>query len=229
MPASEILELRQISASVVTEVLEDGSWSASVTAFLNNPVDGSTNPYQPNAATGRLLEVATSGDAGRVEMAERVGDDVAYSITQTARDAAPLLRIVTIGTDPEQVIQAFYEVHDLMSEELDRRQDDADVSPEERLSVEIVDAPVGVFDLSPPVDRAAFGVVLLGGALAFGLALVAESISNRRRMRTKRMLAVLDERPRRATESPSWDAPAGPDAGPDDRTTTDDRQKVPSR
>lgn len=193
LPEGDMVELRQIDPEVLTDTLPDGRFLAGVKFFLYDPNAAVSNPYVVNASTGRLLEVGVNGDTGRASLVERVGPGVEYVVSQTARDAAPLLEVVTEGSSQDQVLAAFDELHAIMSDDLAARQDEAGVPLDDRIELEVVDAPLGVVDLSPPVGRASLGVVILGGALALFLALLTESVAVRRRQRLARMLAVVGQ------------------------------------
>lgn len=180
---AEIVELRLISPQITPEELANGSLLAQARFFLYDPVAATVNPYTPDASTGRLLEVAVTSDAGLAEFERRAGSGVEFAVGQQARDAAPLMQVITIGSEVEQVLNAFYVVRDMLVEELRAREERAGVLPSQQLSLVVIDAPLAATDSSPPVNRATVGVIALGGLLALGLALALEGHARRREER----------------------------------------------
>lgn len=177
------VDLRLAVPEVVVEPQGDASFIATGQMFLYSPAANVANPYRPDASTGRLLEVAATGDVGRRRFAELAGTDVTFEVGQESRDAAALLQIVTMGSDRERVVDAFYDVAKLLNEDLDARQARADVPEDRRITLGVLDAPLGVTDVSPPVERAVIAIVGLGGLLALGLAVGLESLSQRKARR----------------------------------------------
>lgn len=180
IPEGQRVDLRMAVPDISVEIQEDATHVASARLFLYNPSNFSVNPYPVDAYTGRLLQVGATGDAGRQRFAERAGDDVAFQVEQDSRDAATLMQVVTTGSDPQRVVEAFYVVQALMAEDLDARQARADVAPTERITLEVLDAPLGANDVSPPVTRAVIAILGLGAMLAIGSAIGTESVAARR-------------------------------------------------
>lgn len=178
IPVADRIELRQIDPQVVAEMQADESFLATVDVFLNDPANALENPYLPNSATGRILQVAMMGDSGQSAFQDLTGD-VALVVSQEARDAAPLLSLQTTGSDPQEVIDGFYNARDLMVQDLVQRQEAAGVIKRGRITLGVVDAPMGVTDESPPVERATAAIIALGGMLALGLAIALEGLSRR--------------------------------------------------
>lgn len=220
-----IQEENDIPAADRTEVLpggievavDDGSFetggqiAASSVINLSDPTAGIVNPFGASAQTARVLEVALESDEGRLAMAQRAGRGVAFDITQETRDVAPIVQITTLGSDPELVLEDFDLVVDVLGDELDARQATAQVPESRRVILEVLAAPRGVMDVSPPVSRVAAAVLGLGGLLGVGIALLVESIDSRRRGRSEET-ELRD----------SWDADpewAGDATAPDEPTT----------
>lgn len=175
------IDLRMASPAVTVATQDDASAIATAQMFLYSPAANVANPYRPDASTGRLLEVAATGDAGQRRFAELAGTGVAFTVAQESRDAAALLQVVTMGPDPDKVVGAFYDVVTLLNEDLDERQARAEVPDPRRITLTVLDAPLGATDVSPPVARAVIGVVVLGGLLAIGIAIGVETLATRRR------------------------------------------------
>lgn len=174
------LELRASLPRAIAFVESDGSFTASMPLDLRDPTLGVTNPYGPNPGTGRLLQVAITGDAGRARFSEQFEGNVAYSVDQAARDAAALLQIRTTGADPQEVIAAFFTLQKILDADLDERQARAGVPESRRIRVSPFDAPLQATDISPPVARATAAVLLLGGLLSIGLGVAANSLLRNR-------------------------------------------------
>lgn len=191
--ANERSELRLVDPRIIPEPQPDDSWLATADLFLYDPSQAMANPYLPNSSTGRLLEVALMGDAGQASYAQLAGEGVTVQVGLEARDAASLIEIVVTGPDPERVIEGFYHASDIMAEVLEQRQERANVLPGQRLTLGVLDAPLGVVDQSPPVNRATAGVIALGGLMALGLALGMEGLERRRKLTVEEILAPADD------------------------------------
>lgn len=163
------LELRQALPRAIPSEQNDGSFTASMPLDLRDPASGVANPYGPNPGTGRLLQVAIMGDAGRARFSAQFDGGVAYSIDQAARDAAALLQITTTGADPQEVVAAFFTLQQILDADLDDRQARAGVPESRRVRVAPFDTPLRADDVSPPVERATAAVLLLGGLLSIGV------------------------------------------------------------
>ena len=166
--------------SIVAEQQSDGSFVAQARVSLRNPADDRPNPFGANGATKRLLQVHATGNSGTALFQERVGPGIEFDVTQSDRDAAPLLEITTAGSVPDEVIDAFYVVRDILAEELDERQERAQVLPTQRITVEVFDPPLEAEDVSPPLERAVAAVVLVGGLLTLAMVFVVDAWSRRR-------------------------------------------------
>ncbi len=224
VPANERAELRLVDPSIVAENQPDDSWLATATMFLNDPAQATSNPYLANSSTGRLLEVLFQGDAAQAEFAQRTNGEVTAMVGQQARDAAPLMQVVTAGSDPQTVIDGFYVVQEILGQDLQQRQERANVLPSAMLSLEVLDAPLGVTDESPPVQRATAGVIALGGLLALAASVGLEGLDRRRAQPGLSLLDTLgwasttadvsgsrpDEEATPASSSRATDGPATP-------------------
>lgn len=179
VPDSGRLDLSLVDPRIVAEQQADGSFLATVSVFLNDPAASGENPYPATSYTGRLLQVAVMGDSGLARFNALTGGDVTLVVEQEARDAAPLLQVVTSGPDPQKVIDGFFHTRDIIQEDLVARQDRAELLPRQRTTVGVVDAPLGVVDESPPLERLTAVVVALGGLFALAVALVLDAWERR--------------------------------------------------
>lgn len=179
------LELRPALPRAIPAEQTDGSFTASMPLELRDPTIGVANPYGPNPGTGRLLQVAITGDAGRARFSEQFEGNVAYSVDQAARDAAALLQIKTTGADRQEVLAAFFTLQQILDADLDERQARAGVPESRRVRVSPFDAPLQATDVSPPVDRATAAVLLLGGLLSIGLGVAGNSLLRNRAARSE--------------------------------------------
>lgn len=206
------VELRQVDPVIVAEQQPDGSWVASATVSLNDPSMATTNPYLPNGSTGRLLQVAFQGDVAQEEFAERMGGQITAEVGQQSRDSAPVLQVLTTGSDAQAVVEGFSVATDIMAEDLARRQARANVRPPDQITLAVLAAPLSVADESPPVQRGVVGVVVLGGLLALGLALGMEVIKRRRNTATTYLRDLMS---RQTPPPPGDDDAPVPSAKPD--------------
>lgn len=177
---SDQVELRRVDPRIVAEEQADGSWLAATVVYLDDPSMAVTNPYLANSSTGRLLQVAFQGDVAQAEFAERTAGQVTIEVGQEARDAAPLLEVLTTGENPEAVIEGFSVARTMMANNLADRQTRADVPSADQITLEVLVAPLEATDESPPAERGAVGVLVLGSLLALGLAFGVEALQRRR-------------------------------------------------
>lgn len=161
-----------------------GGFTASGNVVIEDPFAGVPNPYLASAGTARVLEVLAEGPSLRQQV-EALGGSVDYEVTQQPRDPAPLLFVTVRGSDPRQVRGTFEHVTRLMEGELTERQERAGIAASRQVGLELLAAPSEVSDESGPLDRSVVTVLGLGGAAALGLALMAESITARRRTRDR--------------------------------------------
>lgn len=185
------------------------------TLYLDDPTLGIDNPFGASPQTARVLEVSLESDAGRFALAEDVGHQIEFNISQADRDAAPIVGIETLADSQEQAIADFDHVLAALARELDARQARAMVPESRRVVVDVLAAPQSVEDVSPPIGRVTVAIVGLGGLLAVGLALLVESVLGRRRPPVREPMTLTDPPARERLEEPppervlSRDAPRG--------------------
>lgn len=219
---AEQLRLRRTDDQEI-EPIEEGGVRVSASFALEDPAAGAPNPFGASNTTGRLLIVAVQSDLGRQRMAERTGGGVVFGVSQDARDAAPILSISTMGSDPQAVLEGFQHVTEVLALELDEREARAEVPQTRRTSIEVLAEPRTVQDVSPPLDRTVAAILGLGGFLALVLALAVESFASRRAI-ARKPPAVPDED---TQDEPDGDRAAhdADSAGrPRDRRDTDNEQ-----
>ena len=129
--------------------------------ILDTPGLDQTNPYRPDDDTSRLLEIAVESDAGR-ELIEARTDSEGFAFDVSPGGAPGIIEVGTHAADPQGVFDGFEVVTDALREELEARQDRADVPTTRRLLLEVVAAPEVARDVTGPVSRAVAGVVALG-------------------------------------------------------------------
>jgi hypothetical protein len=185
VPDGERIQLRGGASATTVRDDQTDEYISTAVFSLTDPTASSVNPLAASNATVRLLIVAVDNDAGRAELRARYGLAADYELTQSARDAAPIMGIVVTGTEPRTVLDAFETVRSEIAVELDSRQDRALVPQARRTRVETLAAPQTVRDISPPVSRAAAAVLGLGGLMAIALAIAIDGVAMRRRRRKK--------------------------------------------
>lgn len=176
---AEQLRLRLIDERE-TELTEEGAARLTASFGLEDPTAGAPNPFGASNTTGRILIVAVQSDLGRQRVAGRTGAGVDFSVDQDVRDAAPILTITTLGSEPQAVLEAFQDVTEVLAMELAEREARAEVPQTRRTSIEVLADPRSVEDVSPPLDRSVAAILGLGGLLALVLALAVESFATRR-------------------------------------------------
>jgi hypothetical protein len=180
-PDQERLQVRGGETISVETDPQSGTVQAGSAMTLFDPTAGFVNPYVASITTVRLLLVAVESDAGREAVLERTGPGIGFVLTQSPRDAAPVMGVTTTGSDPEAVIEAFDAVQQVVDEELQQRQDRAEIPITRRTRVEALATPQRVTDVSPPVERAAAAIFGLGGLLAVAAAIAVDGVQTRRR------------------------------------------------
>jgi hypothetical protein len=192
IPESEQLQIRGSERIRSTFDELAGSAEALATVTLFDPAAGVANPFGASLATGRLLAVAVQSDEGQQSVFARTGPGVSYLLAQSPNDAAPILAITTTGEDPAAVLGAFEAVKEVVDEELQRRQDRAEIPTSRRTRVETLAQPRSTTDISPPLNRASAALFGLGALLATTAAVTTESVLVRRRRQTHDVAWPMD-------------------------------------
>lgn len=162
---------------------DEGGFEMTGRLGLVDPAAGAPNPFGANNATARILIVTIQSDAGQINVTERTGPGVGFSVGQDARDAAAILSITTSGADPRRVIEGYDHVADVLEAELGEREARAEVPETQRTRIERIAEPQRVTDTSPPLDRTVAAIIGLGGILAVIAATCLESVATRGRRR----------------------------------------------
>lgn len=154
---------------------------------LVDPARARGNPFPAGDATSRVLQLAVHSDAGRLLVRERVAREELLDFEVVPQGGPGIIEIRLTTSDPQVALSAFDVVHEVLQDELDRRQARADVPVSRRLVLEVLGAPQAPVDVTGPVDRATAAIVGLGGLLAVGLVLLVENLTPAwRQRRTKR-------------------------------------------
>ena len=176
----ERLRVSVLTPVVVAEPQPGGSYQAVGVVILRDPASGTENPYQAGGGTTSLLRAVVTSDTGRARVNRATAPAVDFDVS-VPRENTAIISITTTGPDPAGVINAFDVVRDVIAEELDARQERADVPGSRRIVIADLARPEVVRDVSPPLSRAVAAIVGAGGLLALGLAIAVESIVSRRR------------------------------------------------
>jgi hypothetical protein len=192
IPPAERLQIRGSERIRATLDEATGSAEALTTITLFDPAAGITNPFAASVTTGRLLAVAVQSDEGRQNVFARTGPGISYLVAQSNNDAAPILAITTTGEDPAAVLGAFEAVREVVDEELQRRQERAEIPTSRRTRVETLAQPRNASDISPPLNRAAAAIFALGALLATAAAVATESVLARRRRQAQDVTWPMD-------------------------------------
>ena len=141
-----------------------------------------SNPFPPGFATiGTLIEVGTSEAIEDAVLA--VDPTATYSVTQSAARDAPLLVIAASASSPETTVEVYEVVLGALEANLTLLQDQANVPAELRTEIRVLLPPSSPIQTSASTIRPLAGIVVVGGALAVGLALAVESYVASRRKR----------------------------------------------
>jgi F0F1-type ATP synthase membrane subunit c/vacuolar-type H+-ATPase subunit K len=171
------------SAAVLQETEEDDGTlttqyvSRGVVAMVDMASEETApNPLGANQESAQILANVMNNDAKRDQVAEH--DDFDYSVGQDRQDAAPFLYVTATGPEPDGVLETYSAARAAIEAELESRQEDAGVEPESRVVIETISEPTEVEDIGGDGIRAALTVLALIAALAFGVALLVESVVN---------------------------------------------------
>jgi hypothetical protein len=140
-PDSERLQVRGGERVVMTTDPQARTVQAVSAITLFDPTAGFVNPYVASLTTVRLLIVAVESDAGRAAVLERTGPGVGFLLTQSPRDAAPIMGVTTTGSDQASVLTAFEAVREVIDDELQSRQERAEIPMTRRTRVEALAVP----------------------------------------------------------------------------------------
>jgi capsular polysaccharide biosynthesis protein len=174
-------ELQRVDVVPTGTAPEDGqSFTATAVLLFDDPMADVTNPLAADLSTARMLQVSAMSDAGRQAVFERTDGDVDYEVSQDSNDRAPILEIVTYASSESRAVATFEDVVDVLADDFDDRQASAGVRSAERLSLEVLAAPLRARDVSPPVSRAVVVVLALGVLLALVGAVLLENLRSRR-------------------------------------------------
>ena len=172
-----------VSTPVVTaEPQPGGSYQAVGVVILRDPASGTENPYNAGGGTTSLLREVVTSDTGQARVARATASGVSFDLS-VSRDNPAIISITTTGPDPAGARNAFGVVRDALAEELNARQERADVPGSRRIVITDLARPEIVRDVSPPLSRAVAAIVGAGGLLALGLAIGIESFTNRRKQK----------------------------------------------
>ena len=165
---------------------------ANVAIVLEESAVEFQNPYSASPSTGRLLQVAVMSAEGQQRVSSLASESIAFEIYQDSQDRAPILEVATYGPSPQGALRGFEAVTETLSEVLDERQERAGVPPSQHVLIEVIAAPGGARDVSPPIERSVAVTIALGLLAAGAAALVSESLSNHRRQRKAAERSVAD-------------------------------------
>ena len=176
----ERLRVSVLTPVVTAEPQPGGSFEAVGVVILRDPASGTDNPYSAGGGTTSLLQAVATSDTGRARVNRATASGVGFDLS-VSRDNSAIISITTTGPNPAGVINAFDVVREVLAEELDSRQERADVPGSRRILITDLARPEVVRDVSPPLSRAVAAIVGAGGLTALGLAIAVESIVSRRR------------------------------------------------
>lgn len=183
----ERLRVAVLTPLITAEPLPNGNFEAVGVVALRDPAAGVTNPYDAAGGTTSVLIAVVDTDAGEARVADALGEEVTFTLASQQGNQA-IISVSALANDPAVAIATFDEVREELNAELDRRQARANVPPSQRIVVADLSPPIEAEDVSPPLNRAVAAVVLAGGLLAVGLAVLVDGIARRR------TLAGLDSR-----------------------------------
>lgn len=139
------------------------------TLVLEDPLAGAENPLGGPALATRLVLLSINSDAGTQSLEGSLPEGVAFQVNAFDRRAREILTVSTTGPDQEETLASFSIVTEAVADELERRQEQAEVPSEARLLVDLIAAPLQAQENEPALIRAATIVLVLGLLVAVAL------------------------------------------------------------
>jgi hypothetical protein len=160
-------------------VNSDGQHVVSTTLIATESPVNLHNPFGPSTGTVRtLLEVARSqGLRAAVEAAD---PSAAFSVASDL-GVAPIVSVTASAESPALAVEVFDVVSTGLTDSLTALQEQADVAESARTTLRVLVPASEPTVVTSSKLRPLAGVVLLGGSLAVGAALVVDSLVSRRR------------------------------------------------
>ena len=179
-PADRI-RMRVIAPDPVPVVDVAGVFEASALIRLEDAGPADANPYGSSASTLRLLQVTASSDRGQQRLRASVGDDAEVQVHVDPRDPAPVIHVTAYGLLPESTLNAVLAGQRFLEEEIEARQDRAEVPQSARVWLDPLSRPVEANRLTPLVATSSLLALAAGSVLAVGVAAAVDWRVRRRR------------------------------------------------
>jgi hypothetical protein len=162
---------------------DDGTYRLTSTVSVNQVATERFNPFPPGTDTLEWLYTIAADPAIARQIAA-VDPSATFTVARSEGGRAPILTSTVSASSAELT----HEVHELvigqLEAELDALQTDAGVGPNVRTTLRSLYPPSEPALTPSSSVRALAGVVVLGGGLALGAAILADAFVMRRRMRS---------------------------------------------
>jgi hypothetical protein len=189
--AGGTVALATVTPPDIADVTEndDGTYRLTSTVSVSQVATDRFNPFPPGIDTLDWMSAIASDPALARQVAE-VDPSATFTVAPSEGRRAPILRTSVTASSPELA----YEVHEVvigrLEGELEALQTEAGVGPEVRTGFRSLLPPSDPVLTATSIVRSLAGVVVLGGGLALGSAIVADAFVMRRRMRTAKPTEV---------------------------------------
>jgi hypothetical protein len=185
--------VRVVAPDPVPVVDLAGDFEAAATIYLEHAslMGENPNPYDASVGTLQLLQVGAMSDHGKQRIAREAGEDVEVHLWVEPRERAPVIHVVARAPAADDALRGVRAGQRLLEDQLEQRQDRAQVPQAARVWVDPLSHPYEADRLSPWLGMSSLVVLATGGALAIGTAALAEWLDRRRRARAEGVIARL--------------------------------------
>ena len=189
--AGSSVALATVTPPDIADVTEndDGTYRLTSTVSVSQVPTAWFNPFPPGIDTLDWMSTIATDPALARQIAA-VDPSAAFTVTQSEGRRAPILNTTVTASSAELA----YEIHELvigrLEAELEALQTDAGVGQNVRTTFRSLLPPSEPALTASSMVRALAGVVVLGGGLALGSAVVADAFVMRRRMRSAKPTEV---------------------------------------
>lgn len=185
LPPDAVVQLPDPSDPEADDEANEGGESDDAEDELEEPIP--RNPYTEfntsvTVTAEVLQEVAQSGEARRTLREAGLSDDYSVSVDENA----PILEIEAIGPTPEVAIDTAERVAEVVTDDLEARQERFGVPEESLIVTDDVVTPDSTTRLDTARNRALIGIAVLGVVFVISVALAAELFARSRRGRQRR-------------------------------------------
>jgi hypothetical protein len=162
------LEWLLLTPSTDAKPTGDGTFEASATLWLGGLVSAIDNPVRADATTARVMITSLNGGERGTQLQATLPSDTTYVLRVRSERSITLVDLATTASNESDAVEAFQQVVDQASAELEERQARATVPPNRRIFLDVVAAPIAADAQGSAVSGRAFVALCIG--IAFTVA-----------------------------------------------------------